>query len=317
MKGMKDMKDMKKSGSSSALCSALCPLSLAVLGLALSVAGVQGQEPQSRPDTSLAAVVEAAASYVKEYQDRLTFVLADETYVQQIRNQSPVDPKMPRVRRLKSEMFFMFAPADRVWMAIRDVAQVDGKAVDNRPDLKAALQTLPAPQVAGTFKSYNSRFNLGRVIRNFNEPTLSLLVLDPRYRNSFAFERKRVERRGGTTLVTVAFAEQKPPWLIRDLSLRPVFSQGEFTIEAGTGRVRRAVLKAKIGPVQMELTTLYAPETRLGIWVPEVFREHYEEGVATGNARTQLLTSSGQYEDIACEAKYSNYRRFETVARIK
>jgi hypothetical protein len=67
----------------------------------------------------------------------------------------------------------------------------------------------------------------------------------------------------------------------------------------------------------MELTTLYAPETRLGIWVPDVFREHYEEGVATGNARTQLLTSSGQYEDIACEAKYSNYRRFETVARIK
>lgn len=295
---------------SSFLPSAFCLLPFAFCLLPCS----QGQPASPRLDTSAPAVVEAAASYVKEYQDRLTYVLADETYVQQIRSQSPIDPKMPRVRTLKSEVSFMFAPADRIWMAIRDVAQVDGKPVADRPDLKTALQTLPAPQVARTFKTYNSRFNLGRVIRNFNEPTLSLLVLDPRYVDSFKFERKRVERRAGTTLVTVAFAEQKPPWLIRDLSLRPVFSQGEFTIEAGTGRVRRAALKAKIGLVQMELTTLYAPETRLGIWVPEVFREHYEEGVASGNART---LTPGQFEDITCEAKYSNYRRFEAFARIK
>jgi hypothetical protein len=291
----------------------ICPVPFALV--AVIVVGASGLA-QSRPNTSVAAVVEAASTYVKTYQDQLTYVLADESYAQRILNQAPLDTSMPRSRTLKSEMAFMFA--DRTWMAIRDVMQVDGKPVDQRPDLRADLQLLPAPQVAGKFKSYNSRFNLGRVIRNFNEPTLSLLVLDARYRDSFKFERKGAPRQtGGVTLVTIAFSEIKPPWLIHDLGGRPVFSQGELVVEAGTGRVRQAVLKAKIGAVQMELTTVYAPEARLGIWVPAQFREHYEEGVAAGNARTQLLTESGQYEDITCEAKYSNFRRFEAVARIK
>jgi len=268
-----------------------------------------------RADTSTAAVVDAASTYVKAYQDQLTFVLADESYTQQIRTQVPADASMPRSRNLKSEIAFMFA--DRTWMAIRDVMQVDGKPVDRRPDLRADLQLLPAQQVAGKFKSYNSRFNLGHVIRNFNEPTLSLLVLDPGYRESFKFERKGVERSSGMTLVTLAFSQIKPPWLIYDLNLNPVFSHGELVVEAGTGRVRRAVLRAKISSVQMEFTTVYAPETRLGIWVPTLFREHYEEGVAAGNSRTQMLTASGQVEEIFCEARYANFRRFETTARIK
>jgi|RhiMethySRZTD1v2_1073278.scaffolds.fasta_scaffold18688_4 hypothetical protein len=302
---------------SSFLTSALCPLPFALALVSATGTGAQVQPPAPRPDTSVAAVVEAAAAYVKEYQDQLTYVIADESYVQRILNQAPLDTSMPRSRTLKSEMFFMFGPADRVWMAIRDVIQVDGKPVDQRPDLRAALQLLPAPQVAGKFKTYNSRFNLGRVVRNFNEPTLSLLVLDPRYRDSVKFERRRVDRTGGATLVTLAFSQIKPPWLIHDLSLNPVFSTGELVIEAGTGRVRQAILKAKIGAVQMELTTVYAPEGKLGLWVPSSFREHYEEGIAMGNTRTQLLTASGQYEEVTCEAKYSNFRRFETTAKIK
>ena len=147
--------------------------------LGVAAVDVRSQGQPARLDTSAAAVVDAAAAYVKTYQEELSFVIADEIYTQQVRNQVPPDNAMPRSRTLKSELFFMFAPADRTWMAIRDVTQVDGKPVDHRPDLKSALQTLPAQQVAGTFKTYNSRFNLGRVIRNFNEPTLSLLVLDP------------------------------------------------------------------------------------------------------------------------------------------
>ena len=291
---------------------------LAGLLLLAGAAGVRSQgQPSTRLETSVPAVIDAAAAYVKTYQDQLTYVIADETYTQQIRNQVPPDKTMPRSRTLKSELFFLFAPGDRTWMAIRDVAEVDGKPVDHRPDLKSALQTLPAQQVAGTFKTYNSRFNLGHVVRNFNEPTLSLLVLDARYRDSFTFERRRIARTGGATLVTLAFNERKPPWLIRDLSLRPVFSQGELLVEAGTGRIRRALLKAKIGGVQVELTTNYVADPRLGMWVPALFRERYEDGIDAGGARSRLLTSSGQYEEIICEAKYTNFRRFETLARIK
>ena len=269
------------------------------------------------------SVVADAARYVQEYEQALTYLVADEQYRQQIRGQVPLIKAMPRTRAMKSEIFFMFAPDNRDWMAIRDVAEVDGRPIDGRPDLKTALQLLPASQVAGAFKSYNSRYNLGRISRNFNEPTLSLLVLDDRHRPRFRFERKRAERAGDALLVTLGFTEQAEPTLIRDLNLHPVFSTGELVVEAGTGRIRRAVLRVTIGAVNMEFTTQYARNAGLDLWVPASFRERYEEGVlgmqaqSTPAARRQNLGTQPQYEEILCDATYTNYRRFEVLARIK
>ena len=265
---------------------------------------------------STRAAVGRAAAYVKAYQQQLTSVLADERYTQQLIEQTPSDPKMARVRTLRSELFFMFAPAGDAWMAIRDVMEIDGHAIASRPDLREALQVLPAPDVARKFKDYNSRFNLGRTYRNFNEPTLSLLVLDDEHRGRFSFDRKRVERNGDTTLVTLAFTERERPTLIRDLRHGSVFSKGELIVEAETGRIRKAVLTATIGPVKVQLTTSYAHDTRLDLWVPATFREQYEYGVPANNAKARF-ESGAEYEHILCEASYTNYRRFETSVRIK
>src|ERR671910_3468805 len=98
-------------------------------------------------------------------------------------------------------------------MARRDVIELDGIAIDGRPDLGEALRLLPAGEVARKFKDSNSRFNLGRTYRNFNEPTLSLLVLDDEHRRRFSFDRKKVERSGDAVLVTLAFKEKERPTL--------------------------------------------------------------------------------------------------------
>jgi hypothetical protein len=262
----------------------------------------------------LSPFVERAAAYVAAYQRQLTAIVADETYTQRITGQIPFDATMPRSRTVRSEIFFMFLPGERWWMAIRDVAAVDGRPAVERPDLRAALRALPAAEVAGRFKAYNSRFNLGRVVRNFNEPTLSLLVLDAAHRPRFTFQEQRADRRDG--LVGLAFAETLAPTLIRDLSLRAIFSQGEFTVERETGAIVRALLKVTIGGVRMELDTSYALDPRLGMRVPSSFRERYEDGRAPGDARRRLLDTR-RYEEIVCEARYTNFRRFEATSRIK
>ena len=274
-----------------------------------------GQASQG-PDTSTRAVAGAAAAYVAEYRRQLTSILADERYTQTVITQIPPDASAPRARSMRSEVFFMFAPGNRNWMAIRDVVAVDGRAVGERPDIREALRTLPARDVAATFKTYNSRFNIGRMFRNFNEPTLSLLVLDDEHRSRFSFDRKRVNRSGDAVLVTLAFTERERPTLIRDLRQGSVFAKGELIVEADTGRIRRAVLTANIGPVKLQLTTAYAHDPRLGLWVPATFREHYEYGVAANDAKARPELGA-QYETILCEATYTNYRRFETSARIK
>jgi hypothetical protein len=72
-----------------------------------------------------------------------------------------------------------------------------------------------------------------------------------------------------------------------------------------------------IGSVTLELTTTYGPDARLGLWVPVHFRERYEEGVLAGGTARTRLENATTYEEIVCEAKYTNFRRFETTARIK
>lgn len=271
----------------------------AALGL-LAALSTARQAPTPDP------IVEAAAAYVRQYQEQLTAIVADETYKQEIKAQVPRDRAMPFKRTLQSEIFFMFTPGHD-WMAIRDVIEMDGMPVGDRPDLKHALRTLPAPQVARQFKTYNSRYNLGTIARNFNEPTLALLVLDNRHRGRFSFERVRTVRDRREELAVVGFRERRSPTLIGDLSGADVFSAGELTIEPRSGRVTRTTFAATIGSVSMTMTTTYAPDARLGIWMPSVFAESYRDGTKKGR----------YYEEIVGEARYSSYQKFEVTARIR
>jgi hypothetical protein len=279
-----------------------------LLSLPVSAAGLSSQAP----DTSTRAVVAAVAQYVADYQRDLTSILADESYAQDVISRMPGDPTGARSRRMASEVFFMFMPGTRDWMAIRDVIAVDGVPVEDRPDIRQALEVLSSTEVAAALKRQNSRFNIGRILRNFSEPTLSLLVFDANHRRRFSFERTRVRNDGNAVLVTLAFTERETPTLITDPRRGRIFSTGEVVVEAGTGRVRWAVLRAKSGEIKVELTTDYARDERLDMWVPAVFRETYERG-----RPPRRLEADTEYEHLVCEARYRNFRRFQTSARIK
>lgn len=289
------------------LLAALAAASVPLLSRDEAVAGL----PQDAPAVS--ALVDAAAAYVRRYQRELTSVVADETYTQHVVTPMPREQLRPSNIRLTSEIFFMFL-AGHDWMAIRDVLAVDGAPLAGRPDLRQALQQLPAPEVAARFKAYNSRFNIGRVSRNFNEPTLSLLPLDDRHRARFSFEPAPVTRVGAGGPVTLAFDERRGPTLVHTLDGVSAFAGGEVTIEPATGRVTNAVLALTMGSVRATLSTRYAFDERLRMMVPVRFSERYVDRVARpatkGHARTRD-------EEIRCDAVYTNFRRFEVTSRIR
>jgi hypothetical protein len=68
---------------------------------------------------------------------------------------------------------------------------------------------LPVTEVVDAFKANNSKFNIGRTFRNFDEPTLSLRVLNDDNRGRFSFAQKRVERGKEGRLVVVSFSERE------------------------------------------------------------------------------------------------------------
>jgi len=267
-----------------------------------AVAHPAAQSSPAPPDTSTKAVLSAARRYVAAYEDAFRFLVADEDY-----RQSRFDAAGAAVetRAIRGELFLTYLSGDDAWMAVHDVAEVDGSPVEDREDLRALLQRGEAlPGVAKRLAERNARFNLGGITRNFNEPTLALAVLSARRRSSFSFDRAAIERTPDATLVRLTFRERDRPTIVRSVTGAPAFSHGELVVEAGTGRIRRTTFELTDGTVAARLETIYAWNDRLDLWLPETFNERY------GASR------KGADEFIACQARYTNYRRFDVVGRI-
>ena len=254
------------------------------------------------PDLSTKSLVAASVAYVADYEGKFKFLVADETYTQQILD---ANGRAIGRRRMEGELFLVFIPADDTWIAVHDFATVDGRPVPNRDDLRALLQKGEVTRVAQWIADRNAAFNIGTIRRNFNEPTLPLLLLGAKRVKGVSFDRRDVVRGAEGTRVTLSFTERDRPTLVRSARGSAIYAKGEMILDAATGRVERTMMELKDGNIVARLSTDYAREDRLEMWVPSVFTERYES------------SARGHRELIVCEAKYTNYRRFEVTGRIK
>jgi hypothetical protein len=269
-------------------------------------------------DTSVNGVLAAADAYLLRYQKQLTFLLADEQTTQEAINWRG---ETSARRRTSGDLFVAFVPADREWVAVHDIAHVDGQPTEGHEDVRRLLERDTVAGVARQLVERNARFNIGAVRRNFNEPTLGLLVLEPRRRSHFKFERTRVDRSGDTTVVTLAFRETERPTLIQSEG-RAVYSTGEVSIEAGTGRIRRTFVELKIQGIvnarstatthstSAQLTTVYERDPKLDLWLPATFTERYEQEAR--NPRRATIR-----DIVKCVSIYTNWRRFAAISNFR
>lgn len=276
-------------------------LVLAVLASAGLGATVAAQPQGAQPPPSTSALVTAVARYVEGYQRAFLLLIADEQY-EQVRT---VDGEpAATARSLRGELFLTFLEAEDRWMAIHDFATVDGAEVPDREDLPRLIRQGSLRAVAPRLAARNARYNLGRVTRNFNEPTLALQVFSADRRSRFRFSREDLTEEAGVSLVALAFRERERPTLVGSVRGGPVFADGEAVVEAETGRIRRILMRFEDGPVAATLETVFARHADLGLWVPVFFTERYR------------LQDGTHGETIVSEARYTNYRRFETSGRL-
>jgi hypothetical protein len=276
-------------------------LLVALLAIAIRTAAATGA-PQARPpDTSVKALVAAASRYVAQYQQDFAFLIANESY-----SQTRTDAGgHVQHRLLTSEFFVTYLPADDEWVAVRDVMDVDGQPVTRREDLRPLLAK--GGEIRGLISQViarNARYNIGTTTRNFNEPTLPLLLLGEKRVREVKFERGSITPDGSTVLATLEFEERGRPTLVRGPE-GSMPGKGEIVLEAATGVIRRTTFELDRTGVKVKLTTDYAPDPKLKLWLPATFTERYE------------TTTGTIYELILCEATYADYRRFDVTARIK
>jgi len=260
-------------------------------------------------EPSLKDVVRRMGTYVQSYGEKASIVVATERYSQEVTapNVQPAPPRESRV--LIADFAIVKAAGLGGWVGFRDVVEVDGKHVSDRDDRLIQILTSGAGRMdeAQRLSNESARFNIGSIQRNFNVPTSALFFFRPENLDRFKFTRKAAGRDGTWE---IRFRETARPTLIRTPQGAPVPTEGSIWVEAETGTiVRTRVQMTKFGPPAAgarqgtgaaEIDVTYQRIAELDMWLPATMKEVYE----------------GQFR-VTGDAKYTNYRQFQTSVRIK
>jgi hypothetical protein len=211
-------------------------------------------------------------------------------------------------RRLVSEFALVSnASASGGWLGFRDVIEVDGKPISNRPDRLQALFQSGAPDLvaARRIADEGARYNVGPVSRNFNVPTTTLFFFHSGNLPRFTFRRTGRERIDGVDTVVIDFREERTPTLTMTSSGKDVPGSGTLWVNPADGAVVRTRLEFRgfdTAGSRALIEVAYRKDPALALWVPSRMTERY---------------SSGSRETATTVATYSDFKRFETSVRIK
>lgn len=281
------------------------------------------QEPPpvvEKPDArapSLEAILRSAATYLDAYEQEASALVSEETYVQ--KTPQPDTQSSAVSRQLRSDMLII-PDATVGWLGFRDVYEVDGQPVQNRPRRLESLFMRPlADRMAQARRIVveSARFNLrSDIFRTINMPMMALRFLrfvDQR-RSKFSLAGFQVV--DGARVALVRFEERVKPRMIE--SDDEAAAGGAFWIEPRTGRVVKSELQLDTGKgasrLRIRVRVSYTPHlvgTAGGstpaaeTWVPTSMDEEYRLGKGA-------VAVDGH-------ATYANFRRFrvETDTTIK
>jgi hypothetical protein len=273
-----------------------------LLVLAAAAAGAAAQAPDVDP------LLDKVSDYVAAYERTFVGVVAEETYRQEMKPPRagtdargfPIESRSQR-RDLKSDVLLVRAPAGDRWMQFRDVYEVDGKAVRDRPERLAKLFLQPsadARRQVDEITAASARYNIGSVNRNINLPVLALTILEPENRAWFTF---RLGRKSATT-TELEYREERSGTLIRTSGDQPMPAHGHVTVETATGRILATMLAADDASLRAQIDVTYASDPAVDVLVPREMREKYTTKDGS--------TTEGR-------ATYANFRRYQVKVEEK
>src|SRR5689334_3682797 len=202
---------------------------------------------QSLPRTS--TIVTSVTAYVSAYQHDFVQLVADEDTTQRVIAGSAVTA----TRRTHGELFSTFIDERGGWMSVHDIQTVDDRPVPGRQDVRALLRAESVRDLGPRLAAENARFNLGHVSRNFNEPTLALLLFSHGHVGDLSVKTDGAPRvDGDTQVVTLQATLDRNAPLVRSRAGR-VATHATFDVEPWTGRVRRTTLRLDDGEVSAAL----------------------------------------------------------------
>jgi hypothetical protein len=304
--------DMSVKLSTAAATSRWTAMGIALLLTPVPIKGVD-------PTPPLSQILERVADYVRQFEDDFAVILSDEDYVQ---TETISSRSTTFQRRIRSETLFTWLPDERTWLTVRTILTVNGAPIPNSKDrLNGALADLGPGRTTRLrrLRDEGARFNIGRIFRNFNDPTLVLQFLDPVDQPRFAFSIVGAEKLNGINTWKVAFEEVARPTIIRNELGGDVPSSGLVWISRSDNAVARPNLTINYAAqnTRIDIVVDYGRNRGLDMWVPIRMEERYHRNAIMNSAPRAMPYRLGTArERIECVATYSDFRRFETSAKV-
>jgi hypothetical protein len=262
-------------------------------------------------EPSLKDVLRRMGSYVEAYGEKASIVVATERYAQHAKGSGRIAQEH---RITVADFAIVKAEGFGGWVGFRDVIEADGARIADHADrlLKILSDVSGSLDEAKRLSDESARFNIGPISRNFNVPTAALFFFRPENFERFKFTKKNVEPDGTWE---IGFRETTRPTLIRTPDGGFVPTEGSVWVNATSGTVVRTSLRVSefgtsrdveargYGSGQIDVT--YGRVAGLDMWLPDTMTETYE------------VIRGASWERTATEAKYSEYRVFQTSIRIK
>ncbi len=244
-------------------------------------------------------VLERLDGYLQKYEGELSTVVADEELIQE------TDGRLMRKQTqwLHSEMAFIRLPGDREWLGFRSVRIVNGKPLTGVKPLADLLASTSADTLQQTSLLVNesAKYNLGNP-RTINMPNLPLELLSRKYRHRYQVSRHGRSRARDRAVEEIELSEIGETPIIYNEGPR-MHSTVRAWIDAETGTLWRAEVTLKAPGDRRNPTWLridFARDAVLNVVVPVTMRERFNWVADTGTS----------------VATYTNFRRFQTSARI-
>jgi hypothetical protein len=288
-------------------------LFLRVALLAAAVASVP-LHAQTSADADLDQLLAKATWYSIDFVNKLSSVVAEERYLQDsnvalttvaipaLGGRGAAGMNVPRGtskhRELKAD--FLIVKTAEMWTPFRDVFEVDHIPIRDRDQRLAKLFLSAKPDAstdaqAKAIADESGRYNLGAVQRTINNPVFALIFLQPDVREHFKFTSGKPDRKAGDDIRVVDYVEDMRPTVITGGPGIDMPAFGRFWIESATGRVVKAEIRVEVKDLKANLTTTFRNDERLGIDVPNEFREEYD-------------LRDGRVSGVA---SYTRFRKFE------
>lgn len=281
-----------------------------LIGALILTAALSAQSGETSPADAVLAKLDA---YLAAYEPRLSELIADEDMRQEMRRPGayrPSDgyngtPMTSTKRQISAEVAFIGLPGDSGWLGFRHVKAVDAKPVElSTASLLSSLKVQGYSEARALLEE-SAQHNLG-LPRTTNLPNLPLEFLHVRNRKRLLARPDGQEAIRGVRTSRVVLLERMTPTLIRNPKTNsdmPAVIRA--WIDPRDGRLLRAEVStfnslAAKSPENF-LRVDFTEDKALSLLVPSEMREQFPvEKPGTGTSI----------------ARYSNFRKFQTSARI-